>query len=312
MMTTHDNTLDSVRQRLRGPVAPIKLPFMSDGSIDLDNLQSYVDWLCDEGAPILLLTYGTTEYVCLEEEELDEITHVIGQVIGGRSLFIASSDFWPVDRTLAYIDRARESGADAVKVQLNWRFVYGDSGIVDYYRQVVERVGDYPLLAYTDGRPGISLEALKDLAQVPSIIGMKNDSDPGEDGYIAYLKAVAPQLEIVSGGTMRNFLTGWPHGARTYLCAFAPIFPRISLEFYQTLEDGGVDAAQSFVDDYESPLFERQRASELGWQLYARGLHVAAKRFTHGRSRRPYADLTEEQIDRIGADLVSLGLIDGP
>ena len=85
----------SVAERLRGPVVPLTVCFTEVGEVDLPALRRYADWLCAQHVPVLLLTYGSSEYAWLSDDDLYRLTAEIAAVVAGRSCFITSSSFWP-------------------------------------------------------------------------------------------------------------------------------------------------------------------------------------------------------------------------
>ena len=78
-----------VLQRLKGPVVPINICFNTDGTVNFKAVGRYVEWLCDRKVPVLMLTYGSSEFSGLTDEELWELTAVVGEANAARSLFIA-------------------------------------------------------------------------------------------------------------------------------------------------------------------------------------------------------------------------------
>ena len=58
-----------VVDRLKGPVVPVNICFADDHSVDYDAMRRYVDWLCEQGVPVILLTYGSSEFSVLSAEE---------------------------------------------------------------------------------------------------------------------------------------------------------------------------------------------------------------------------------------------------
>ena len=45
-----------VVERLKGPVVPLNICFTAQGLIDYPAQRHYVDWLCEQGVPVVLLT----------------------------------------------------------------------------------------------------------------------------------------------------------------------------------------------------------------------------------------------------------------
>ena len=77
-----------VVERLKGPVVPLNICFNEDGTVNQGAVGEYVNWLCEEKTPVLLLTYGSSEFASLSDEELWELTATVARANAGRSLFI--------------------------------------------------------------------------------------------------------------------------------------------------------------------------------------------------------------------------------
>ena len=302
------NAFDDVRRRLRGPIVPLKIPYHEDERIDHDELARYVDWLCDNGAPVLLLTYGSAEYMCLSDDEIYAVTRTIGEAARGRSLFIAGDNFWPLAKTIDYIQHATSCGAHAVKAHLHWKFKYDADGVVAYYRRLGEAAPDTPLLAYTDFQPGMPIDVARRLAnEVPQCVGMKNDTDQFV-GQHQYMRHTPPDFEVLSGGTMRSMLMCHPYGGRAYLCPIAPFAPERAGAFFAAVEAGRYDEAAWYVNELESPLMELTPRYGAHWQVFIRAVMHAAGRLRSAQTRLPFTPLTDAQLESLRADLDQLGV----
>jgi len=298
-----------VRRRLAGPVAPLKIPYTPEEAIDHEGLARYVDFLCREGVPVLLLTYGSSEYMCLSDDEIYEITHTVGQANQGRAFFIAADNFWPMAKTVDYIEHARRCGADAVKCHIHWKFKYSVDGVVEYYRRIAAAVPDMPILAYSDFLPGMPVDCARRLAEeVPGVIGMKNDSDQMAGQY-NYMRKTGPDFEVMSAGTMRSMLFCHPYGTRSYLCPIAPFQPKLALQFYQLLEQKRYHDAARYVTDFEEPLMDLLPSCDCHWQVFIRAvLHVAGC-LPCPRPRLPFTGLSDGRIEWLRRELDQIGFV---
>ena len=83
-----------VLERLKGPVVPLNICFNEDGTVHYEAVEKYVDWHCEQGPVVLLLTAGSREFAYLSEKEIYELTALVGRVNQGRSLYIASTGLW--------------------------------------------------------------------------------------------------------------------------------------------------------------------------------------------------------------------------
>ena len=104
---------------MKGPVVPINVCFRDDGSVDYEAVRGSFEWLCEQKVPILLLTYGSSEFASIMDDDIRKLTAEVALVNGGRSLFIASTGFWTPREWREFLAFADDAGADAVKVQIH-------------------------------------------------------------------------------------------------------------------------------------------------------------------------------------------------
>lgn len=251
-----------VLERLKGPVVPLNICFNADGTVDYNAVAAYVDWLCQQGVPVLLLTYGSSEFASLSDAEIRELTAAVGRANAGRALFITSTGFWKPALAREFLRFADSAGADAVKVQIHPWLPKTRQVLVGYF-DLLEGSGDIPLLLWGTAPPPFPVAVVAELAQRPRIVGMKNDGDPFYDYYDLIRATRDRGFGVVSGGQMRNFAFGYPLGSPAYLCTLAPFRPQIALGFYRHLVEGRLDQAWEVVFRYEEPWLSW--AVERGW-----------------------------------------------
>lgn len=249
-----------VLERLKGPVVPINLCFNEDESINYEAVAGYVDWLCRQNVPVLLMTYGSSEFASLTEAEIWRLTEEIARANDSRSLFIAATGFWPPAKCREFLRYADAAGVDAVKIQMNTHLGFEHQVIVNYF-DAIQDASSIPLLLLAV--PGFSVDTVIELAKRPQIIGMKNDSDPFYYYYDVLRATAGNDFAVISGGQMRSFAFGYQNGSPAYLCTIAPIHPGIALKFYNLMVSHRYDDAWQIVYKYEDPWLKT--ASEYGW-----------------------------------------------
>ena len=255
-----------VLQRLKGPVVPLNVCFLEDGQVDFQAMRRYANWLCEERTPVILLTYGSSEFGWMADDTLWKLTAELAEEIDGRSLFVASTGWWTPAVCRDFLRHAKQVGADAVKVQTNpWvvsmTHLPKKDVIVGFFDAIEGE--DIPLLLWAHALAPYPIEAIRELAQRPYIVGMKNDVDKFYYYYDVIRATQDEDFGVVSGGLMRNFIFGYPVGSTAYLCGIAPFLPSIALKFYDSLVQGDLQEAWGIVHRYEDPWFKR--AVEMGW-----------------------------------------------
>ena len=175
-------------------------------------VKRYVDWLGDNGAPIILLTSGSSEYGNLTEDEVWRLTADIAEANAGRALFITASNHWKTSKTREFLKHADRVGADAVKVQMD-KGLPLDRAVYSGYFDTIEDASDIPLLLL-DAVPSVSLAA--ELAKRPNIVGAKIHN---LQWYYELMRATLDdEFAVISAGQMKNMVqvhqVGSPVGCR--------------------------------------------------------------------------------------------------
>ena len=268
----------SVFERLKGPVVAINVCFTEEGDINYPAMRKYVDWLCREKAPVLLLTWGSSEYAWISDEDLWRLAAEIAEVVAGRSLFIASTGFWTPTTCRKFLKHADEAGVDAVKIQVSPFAGSSEPDVLTGYHDRIQDAAEIPLLLWcnTGGMGAVPLDVVAELARRPMFVGAKNDEDPFYYYYDLIRATRDEHFAVISGGQMRNFAFGYQIGSPAYLCPIAPFRPDISPRFYQLLVERRFDDAWAMVFRYEEPwlkmAFQMDYLRSVKTALYLHGL----------------------------------------
>lgn len=57
-----------VLERLKGPVVPVNTCFDDDDSLDVGAMRKYINWLCEQNVPVILLTYGSVRFTFIQTQ----------------------------------------------------------------------------------------------------------------------------------------------------------------------------------------------------------------------------------------------------
>lgn len=278
----------AVVDRLKGPVVPVNVCFAADDSIDYDAMRRYVDWLCEQRVPVVLLTYGSSEFAALSAEEIWKLTELFARTVAGRSLFVTSTGYWSIDECRRFLRHADAAGADAVKVQINPWLGQEREVLVGYFDAIRGAAG-IPLLLWGAWPDPYPIAAVRELAARDEVVGIKNDGDPFY-AYYDLLRATADErFAVISGGQMRNFMFGHPLGGAAWLCTVAPFRPDLALRFYGHLQAGEVEAAWGMVERYEDRWLPV--AVEHGWLESVKAAMELHGLVPNARLRRPRRSL---------------------
>ena len=198
-----------VVERLKGPVVPVNTCFGDDDSLDMRAMRKYVNWLCEQNVPVILLTYGSSEFCSLTGEEIWRLTAELAEEISGRSLFIASTGWWHPGQCRQFLKHCDGAGVDAVKVQIHPGLGVKREVIVGYFDSVQD-AAPMPLLVWGAWQDPYPVDIVAELAKRPGVVGIKNDGHPFY-AYYDIIRATANEnFAVISGGQMRNFYIRLP------------------------------------------------------------------------------------------------------
>ena len=291
--------------RIKGPVVPLNICFTEDDDVDFLAMRRYVNWLCEQKVPVLMLTHGSSEYCWLSDEDIWRLTAELAEEIAGRSLFITSTGWWPPKICIKFLRHAEESGADIVKVQVSsWIVSNAGPAKGEVFRTYHDRIQDaagIPLMLWCNsaGSGAIPVDVIAELAKHPQIVGVKNDEDAFGYYYDLIRATSEEDFAVISGGQMRNFVYGYQVGSPAYLCTVAPFRPDIALAFHHLLLDGNLGDAWQMVFRYEDKWL--RAACDMNWLLSIKSaihLHGLLPNNRPGGMGRPHSTDELEGIRR--------------
>lgn len=160
-----------------GSIPALVTPFR-DGKFDEAVFRSFVDWQIDQGGNALVPCGTTGESATMSIEEHNEVVRVCIEQARGRVPVIAGCGSNDTNVALEHMRHAKKAGAAAALVVLPYYNRPNQEGLLAHYRHLVANC-DLPIVIYnvpartvTD----ISVETMAALAQLPTIIGVKDAS----------------------------------------------------------------------------------------------------------------------------------------
>ena len=240
---------------LHGCIPILVTPFADDGSLDLESLESEIEWVLEEGASGVACVAIASEGYKLTETERDAVIGTTVRRVGGRAPVVASADGPGEEPAIDRARRAAALGADALMVLPSYFVKPGPDALMSYYHRIAEASGLPIMLQDAPQLTGVPMS--------PALWARMADATPG----LRYIKAEGtPQGPTISEtlrlcGNRVGVFCGW--GGLSLLDALergavgnmpAPNFTRFFADVQRLWEAG-----------------ERERAE----QLFDRGVHFA-------------------------------------
>jgi dihydrodipicolinate synthase/N-acetylneuraminate lyase len=286
-------------EKLVGPVVPLNIPYKENLEIDYDSLGRYVDFLAREKVPTIILTFGSSEYINLTDDEIYEVTKTVGEANAGRSMFVGATKCWTVKKSIEYIEHAKKFGAGAVKIQPQYYYndrPFDQECILKYYKDIDKR-SNLPLWAYSaplyGAHSGLSNETWGSIAsECSNVYAMKTDGDMMY-GYYGLINASKDRAVVVSAGQMKTMFFGWPFGSRSYLCTITFFMPKVGLYFIDCMIKRKLQEAEKIIHAFEDKMINA--CSTVRWLLLAKSMVVEAGYYKNAFTRQLSPQITQEQ-----------------
>ncbi|MDO0937627.1 5-dehydro-4-deoxyglucarate dehydratase [Streptomyces sp. DG2A-72] len=249
-----------VVQRLRDGMAGgvLSFPltsFRDDGRLDLDAYRAYLAGRLATAPGAVFPACGTGEFFSLDEDEYRAVVETTVEVAAGRLPVVAGTGYgWA--QALRFARIAEEAGADALLVLPHYLVGAPQDGLVAQLRRIA--VGTrLPLIAYQRGQVAFGADALRRIAQIPGVIGLKDghsDLDrlqrltlAAPEGFLFFNGAATAEIQARAYATV---------GVPAYSSAVHAFAPEIANAFFTALQSGDDASMTRLLREFYVPLVE--------------------------------------------------------
>ncbi|MGI5898915.1 MAG: dihydrodipicolinate synthase family protein [Christensenellales bacterium] len=233
----------------------ICIPLKDDYSVNEPELRRYVSWLADFDEIGGVVTNGHTgEITSMSLEERAQITSIVADEIGSRSMVISGVCS---EGTMTAIDEAKAAqaaGADGILLMpphIWLRFGMNRSMVVNHFRRIAEAIDIgivihlYPFAT----KAFYDVDTIVELARIPNVkclkIGTRQQAVYERD--IRILREKAPKLSIITCHD-EYLLTSMYPGVDGALIGFAGCIPELITQAWKALKAGDFAATRKFEE----------------------------------------------------------------
>ncbi|MCX5662672.1 MAG: dihydrodipicolinate synthase family protein [Planctomycetota bacterium] len=299
-----------IQQALSSLIPSVRVAFHPDGAIDFPGTRNYVERCIENGAVALMLTYGDSLYSILTDAELADVTRAVVEQARGRAKVIAAERQWWTGKAVAWAKECREIGADILMVfPPDWAQSSTLDTLVKHYAAVAKEMPVMVVTALLFSRgQGFRLELINRLHdEVPNVIAIKDDVC--DEFGRRMTAAVHDRWTVVAGGSKQIHLYLAPFGCQGHLSTLITYKPDIAHRYWKAVTSSDYDKAAEIVRDYDMPMFDALMGLPGSFDA---GMHAWCELIgIQGRWRRsPYYNLTDKEMDALGAQLDKIGLLD--
>lgn len=310
---------DDLRAKIRGPVFPIVVPFDQNQDVDYKVLHSYVEFLIDAGAPVILNTVGTSRFNLLTRHEMLAVNETVVSAVSGRAMTIVAGPGplrGSTRENIEFAQHAQSIGADAILVLYPERW-YGDEPVIEFFHEVAGNTEIGVMIHAVPMRNGfggvkalkyLDADILEKIVYLPNIIGIKEENGDRAT-FEEILKRFNSKLPIIgAGGSMRRFIADYKLGSYTYLVGIGSFDPKLDLDFYSAVMAEDLTKAESITEKYEDVYFPM--AVKLGWHRALKETLVQLN-LMKPFERSPFNRINLDERAEMRKVLVNCGWLDG-
>lgn len=181
-----------------GAATALITPFREDGTVDLEGLETLIEFQIENNIQALVLAGTTGESSTLTFEEFSLLIATAARIINHRVPLIAGAGCNNTATAIRLSLEAEKRGADALLSVTPYYNKTTQEGLVRHYKEICSRVKIPLILYHVPGRTGMRIEAAtcKALAALPGVIGIK---DAGGDISGTAELAACGALALYSG-----------------------------------------------------------------------------------------------------------------
>jgi len=242
--------------RFSGVIPANLLPFHDDLSMDLPNYRRHLEWLAGvEGVNAIVCNGHAAEVSSLNRAERREALAFALEAVGDRVEMITGIY---TDNTLEAVEMAREAQAEGAAGMLVFPptpFMWGaqlrPEMAIDHFRRIADAV-DLPIIVFEyppANGIGYSPETLARLAEIPTVVGVKDWSNDmvSTERNLRALRSVQKPVAHLSSYTMSLF-GSFVLGADGAISGMGSVAADLQAELFSAVQAGNLDRARTLND----------------------------------------------------------------
>jgi len=307
-MASNPQHLEALRKRIQGPVFSVVTPFSSDDdSIDFHSLEHYLEYAYLAGARIFYVMGYNSRFSQLSWSEIQLLNRFVASTIkqlGSDTISIVADPLHcSTAVSIEFCKHSEDIGADLISLIFREKF-YSREQVVQHYKLCASSsstgvlIHEMPFLCGKTGHPiNWPLDLLDELADIPNIIAIKEDTK--DDGYSRdAINTIKDRLAvIISGGGKRQWLRFVDLGCTAWLNGIGVFEPKLAIRFMEAYQQGDENIWRRIIDDIERPFFANG-VDVYGWHLIIRAALELRGHFCR-HERMPMMPLSDREFEDV-------------
>lgn len=237
---------DDVKARIRGLVMNQPTPYdPATFEVDHDGIRRNIERWIENRVPVILLTFGTSDFAALSEQEIADVTRTTIEAVAGRALVIACTGMWWRGKSIEFARLCEQLGADVLMVVKHEPANMTAQDAHDFYAAIADAV-DLPLLYHSFLTGPKSIEVVTRVADIPSVIGMKQETAEYRQ-YSLLRDALGDRLAVLTAGGGEMAYFGHQFGAVGSLTGTGQWAPGPEVAFVKQMLAGDFAGAKAHL-----------------------------------------------------------------
>lgn len=290
---------------LRGIISYPITPFTEAGRVDEQLLGRIVDDMLAAGVHAIAPLGSTGVLPYLSDEEREAVTDIVVRRVAGRVPTLVGVSSLTTERTVHHARYAERAGAAAVMILPMSYWKLSDKEIVAHFEAVAKAIS-IPIAVYNNPATGgldLSPDVIARLLQIPNVTMVKEST--GDVNRMHRLVQLCGDQVAFYNGSNPLALAAFVAGARGWCTAAPHIIPHLTVELYDAVTRGDLDAARrSFYR--QLPFLQFIVAHGLPRAISA-ALELMGTRV--GPLRAPLQPLDKARIEELRRILVDLAVL---
>ena len=288
-----------------GAGVAIVTPMFEDGSVNYDVLGQLIEYQIENGTDAIISCGTTGESATLDNQEHCDVLSYTIKKVNGRVPIVAGTGSNDTRYAVELSRHAQEAGADALLMVTPYYNKTSQTGLINHYHYVADRV-DVPIILYNvPSRTGCNIQPTTyvELAKHPNIVATKEAS--GDISSIAKTISLCGDDLAVYSGNDDQVIPILSLGGKGVISVFSNIYPQkmhqICAEFFNGNTEKSRDMMLHYLDLMNglfcdvNPIPVKEAMNMMGYQC--------------GPCRMPLAPMSESAKVSLAALLKKHGLI---
>ena len=288
-------TVKEAKKKFRGICVPVLTVIQEDGSVDIDGIQSNIEWMLDQGAKegntILLACGSGGDFTVLNTFERKAIIKAIAEVSRRRVPVMASVQSTDIRETIELCQLCEDVGIDLVQMSGHYYYTVVPDDVIAWIEEVSKHTNvGFAIYNhfYSGSKYDMSVDVAERLIEIPNSVAAKWGSGD-RSNLIQGFKRLIPKVAVINNGGLQAY--AHMLGCKSYISHVPNFYPQQDWKVYELLEQGKYTEAEKVFDDFMIPYTRiRNSINTAGEGVFVRPFMEAAG-LKSGISRLPSRDV---------------------